>query len=70
MRRFIKLGTICITAVLALISTATFAQQGARKMTAEWRDGDYIVRRYIVADGTQHSANYEIHYAINSADAT
>lgn len=38
-------------------------------MTAEWRDGDYIVRRYIVTDGTLHSANYEIHYAINSADA-
>ena len=38
-------------------------------MTAEWRDGDYIVRRYIVTDGTPHSANYEIHYAINSADA-
>lgn len=69
MRRFIKLRTICITAVLALISTATFAQQGSRKMTAEWRDGDYIVRRYIVTDGTPHSANYEIHYAINSADA-
>ena len=38
-------------------------------MTAEWRDGDYIVRRYIVTDGTPHSANYEIHYAINSSDA-
>ena len=37
-------------------------------MTSEWRDGDYIVRRYIVADGTQHNANYEIHYAINSAN--
>lgn len=69
MRRFLKLGTICITATLALISTDIFAQQGARRMTAEWRDGDYIVRRYIVTDGTPHSANYEIHYAINSADA-
>lgn len=69
MRRFLKLGTICITATLALISTDIFAQQGARRMTAEWRDGDYIVRRYIVTDGTPHSANYEIHYAINSSDA-
>ena len=69
MRRFLRLGTICITAALAFISTEIFAQQGARKMTAEWRDGDYIVRRYIVTDGTPHSANYEIHYAINSADA-
>ncbi len=69
MKRFLKLGTICFTIVLAVISTNAFAQQGARKMTAEWRDGDYIVRRYIVADGTQHSANYEIHYAINSANA-
>lgn len=69
MRRFLRLGTICITAILALISTDIFAQQGARKMTAEWRDGDYIVRRYIVTDGTPHSANYEIHYAINSSDA-
>ena len=69
MRRFLRLGTICITATLALISTDIFAQQGARRMTAEWRDGDYIVRRYIVTDGTPHSANYEIHYAINSSDA-
>ena len=69
MRRFLKLGTICITAILALTSADLFAQQGARKMTAEWRDGDYIVRRYIVTDGTPHSANYEIHYAINSSDA-
>ena len=69
MRRFLRLGTICITAALAFISTEIFAQQGARKMTAEWRDGDYIVRRYIVTDGTPHSANYEIHYAINSSDA-
>ncbi|MBO7263031.1 MAG: hypothetical protein J6U93_00760 [Alistipes sp.] len=69
MRRLFKLTTICITATLAFASTELFAQQGARKMTAEWRDGDYIVRRYIVTDGTPHSANYEIHYAINSADA-
>ena len=69
MRRFLRLGTICITVTLALISTDIFAQQGARRMTAEWRDGDYIVRRYIVTDGTPHSANYEIHYAINSSDA-
>ena len=68
MRRFLKLGTICITAVLTLASVEVFAQQCSRKMTAEWRDGDYIVRRYIVSDGTQHNANYEIHYAINSAN--
>ena len=37
-------------------------------MTAEWRDGDYIVRRYVVTDGTPQYANYEIHYAINSAN--
>ena len=69
MRGILKLGTICITAALALISTEIFAQQTSRKMTAEWRDGDYIVRRYIVTDGTPQNANYEIHYAINSSDA-
>ena len=68
MRRLLKLGTICITAVLSLISTEIFAQQTSQKMTAEWRDGDYIVRRYIVSDGTPQCANYEIHYAINSAN--
>ena len=68
MRRFLKLGTICITAISTLVATEVFAQQGARKMTAEWRDGDYIVRRYIVTDATPQSANYEIHYAINSAN--
>lgn len=68
MRRFLKLGTICITAALSLISTEIFAQQTSRKMTAEWRDGDYIVRRYVITDGTPKCANYEIHYAINSAN--
>lgn len=69
MKQLLKLGTICFTAVLTMASTDAFAQQGARKMTSEWRDGDYIVRRYIITDGTPQSANYEIHYAINSADA-
>lgn len=68
MKRFIKLGTICITAALTFISTDVFAQQTSQIMTAEWRDGDYIVRRYIVSNGTPQSANYEIHYAINSAN--
>lgn len=68
MKQLLRLGTICFTAVLAAISTDAFAQQGTHKMTAEWRDGDYIVRRYVVADGTPHSANYEIHYAINSSN--
>ena len=68
MRRFLKLGTICITAAFTLIGTEIFAQQTSRKMTAEWRDGDYIVRRYVVTDSTPQSANYEIHYAINSAN--
>lgn len=68
MRRFIKLGTICITAILTFVSTDIFAQQESQKMTAEWRDGDYIVRRYITSNCTPQSVNYEIHYAINSAN--
>lgn len=37
-----------------------------QQLSAEWRDGDYIVRRYIVKDDTLHKAMYELHYAINS----
>ena len=69
MKRLSRLGTIYATAILALAGVEASAQQGTRKMTAEWREGDYIVRRYIIADATSESANYEIHYAINSADA-
>lgn len=43
------------------------AQQSGKILSAEWRDGDYIVRRYIVEDDSVHRANYELHYAINSS---
>lgn len=68
MKRFLRVATICITAVLAVISTEAFAQQGAQRVLKEWRDGDYIVRRCVVTDSSPQSENYEIHYAINSAN--
>lgn len=43
------------------------AQQGKHHLMSEWRDGDYIVRRYIVEDDSLHKVKYELHYAINSA---
>lgn len=53
--------------LLAALPYICVAQQGKRHLMSEWRDGDYIVRRYIIEDDTLHKANYELHYAINSA---
>lgn len=56
--------------LVALLSgiTGVSAQSGNKRMLAEWREGDYIVRRYIVTDNSYDNQNYEIHYAINSAN--
>lgn len=45
------------------------AQTPRRTLVGEWREGDYIVRRYITEDKTPHSDEYEVFFAINSADA-
>jgi outer membrane protein OmpA-like peptidoglycan-associated protein len=58
-----------LSLVTALLSvTGADAQSGNKRMLAEWRDGDYIVRRYVVTDNASTNQNYEIHYAINSAN--
>jgi outer membrane protein OmpA-like peptidoglycan-associated protein len=58
-----------LSLVAALFSvTGADAQSGNKRMLAEWRDGDYIVRRYVVTDNASTNQNYEIHYAINSAN--
>jgi outer membrane protein OmpA-like peptidoglycan-associated protein len=58
-----------LSLVAALLSvTGADAQSGNKRMLAEWRDGDYIVRRYVVTDNASTNQNYEIHYAINSAN--
>ena len=67
MKRFHTIKTIALATLLLAIGTMAKAQSNQQVMVKEWRDGDYIVRRYIVADNTPHQAEYEIHYAINSA---
>lgn len=37
-------------------------------MVEEWRDGDYIVRRYTTTDNSQINNDYELHFEINSSD--
>lgn len=39
-----------------------------RTLVKEWRDGDYIVRRYLTTSDAESRAEYEILYAINSAN--
>ena len=53
--------------LLAALPHICVAQKSKHHLMSEWRDGDYIVRRYIVEDDTLHKAKYELHYAINSA---
>ncbi|MBQ8493796.1 MAG: OmpA family protein [Alistipes sp.] len=53
--------------LLCVLPHVGLAQQGKHHLMSEWRDGDYIVRRYIIEDDTVHKANYELHYAINSS---
>ena len=67
MKRFHTIKTIALATLLLAVGTMAKAQSNQQVMVKEWRDGDYIVRRYIVADNTPHQAEYEIHYAINSA---
>lgn len=50
-----------------LLASAANAQQPERTLVEVWREGDYIVKRYIVADNKPHKAEYEIHFAINSS---
>ena len=50
-----------------LLASAANAQQPERTLVEVWREGDYIVERYIVADNKPHKAEYEIHFAINSS---
>ena len=50
-----------------LLASAASAQQPERKLVEVWREGDYIVERYIVEDNKPHKAEYEIHFAINSS---
>lgn len=56
---------IILCAVITSSILTVEAQQS--KMVAEWRDGDYVVRRYVVTDNKPHTEEYEIHYAINQS---
>ena len=50
-----------------LLASVAYAQQPERKLVEVWREGDYIIERYIVMDNKPHNAEYEIHFAINSS---
>lgn len=65
-----RLFTFILPLVALALPAVSSGQQASRKLSAEWRDGDYIVRRYIVTDNSPHKAEYELHYAINSAATT
>lgn len=65
-----RLFTFILPLVALALPAVGSGQQASRKLSAEWRDGDYIVRRYIVTDNSPHKAEYELHYAINSAATT
>ena len=58
---------MCAT-LAALATDSATAQQSGRTLVKEWREGDYIVRRYMVSDDEPHVAEYEILYAINRAE--
>ncbi len=58
---------LCAAVATLTIDSAT-AQQNNRTLVKEWREGDYIVRRYMVADDEPHKAEYEIFYAINKSE--
>lgn len=66
MRQITSLGAALLLCAGA-VTTYAQAQQPTRELTREWRDGDYIVRQYIVASDSVQNSEYEIHYAINSA---
>ena len=57
---------LCLTLVMAFMVEGVSAQ---RRQVAEWRDGDYVVRRYVIVGDKPQSDSYEIHYAVNSAIA-
>lgn len=60
------ISVLCLTLAMIFAAGSVSAQ---RRQVAEWRDGDYVVRRYIVTDDRPHSEVYEIHYAVNSSSA-
>ena len=60
------ISVLCLTLAMIFVAGSVSAQ---RRQVAEWRDGDYVVRRYIVTDDRPHSEVYEIHYAVNSSSA-
>lgn len=62
-----KRDTIFLALMALLLATAAKAQQPERKLVEVWREGDYLIERYIVADNKPHEAEYEIHFAINSS---
>ena len=69
MRHLKTICRLCLAMMLLAAHMDLYAQQANKQITSEWRDGDYIVRRYLVSDNHPHNTEYEIHYAINSAKA-
>ena len=57
-------------ATLMPIADAEAQNQGKGQLVEEWRDGDYMVRRYLITDVPTQNSNYEIHFEINSAAIT
>ena len=62
-----KRVTIIMSLLTTILVTTASAQQPERKLVDTWRDGDYVVERYIVTDNKPHKAEYVIHFAINSS---
>lgn len=52
----------------AAIGSATAQSDNRGTLVKEWREGDYIIRRRVVADNNPHTVEYDIFYAINQAD--
>lgn len=67
MKRFQTITMLSLVALLLSVTGAN-AQSGNKRILAEWRDGDYIVHRYVITDEAPQNSNFEMHYAINSAN--
>lgn len=52
----------------AAIGSATAQSNNHNTLVKEWREGDYIIRRWVVADDNPHTVEYDIFYAVNQAD--